>query len=478
MATVINDPYGKGKSPYGTQWGEQFNAGLKDILSNKLEGHKLLHKQRLENQKQQQQVAGLHNLSQNNLLTQLLATNPKAQEAFFKDPYAFLDILNQHKEAQEEAQQQNPQTTSPNTGNQGGFQLFSGSLNQAGQPTGQRVIPISQGGTGLPSGPMGGSPQSKAANTAAQLSPSNPGSGQQLTNSANAQQQINKSDDPMAKLLGKTTRFMKPAERARVAIQAQKSLNQQEYQQAKLEAKKIDQDLSRQKFQQQQEVLERPYYEEMQKDHEASRTTLNDLGRLTNLINKGDVVNPTEDHMYRWAARTLKVNLKDLRGADTEEFEKIVAGFIKNAKNWFGSRVTNYDLESFLKTLPGLTNTHEGKMRLIGSMKAAALAQQIRYDAFRDLMRLNNDHLPPYAKMKVDEMTNDAIEALSKQFISGDLTPKLSPEAIAGMKRNQWMRWVKAFLTNFESGVESAESTAGTIGKVAGHMAPVAAALI
>lgn len=196
-----------------------------------------------------------------------------------------------------------------------------------------------------------------------------------------------------------------------------------------------------------QEQAERPFYQKTLDQYESSRSTLNDVNRLTNLINKGKIVNPTEDHMQRYLSSIFKINLKDLRGADTEEFEKITAGFIKNAKQWFGSRVTNYDLESFMKTLPQLSTSHEGKMRILGSMKAAAQAQQLKYDALRHLMKQNGGRIPPYAQLQVEELIKPELDALSEQFVNGSTAPQLSQEAIEGSNRGWWMRPAKAFIT-------------------------------
>lgn len=195
------------------------------------------------------------------------------------------------------------------------------------------------------------------------------------------------------------------------------------------------------------EKAERPYYQTVVDQYQTSHAELGDLKRLEHLINQGKVVNPTEDHMQRWLSGALKINLKDLRGADTEEYEKIVAGFIKNAKKIFGARVTNFDLKAFMKTLPELSTSHEGKMRLISSMKAAVEAQQLRYKELKKLMKENDGHIPPYAQMKVEERIKPQIDKYLQQFISGNSVTPLSKEALAGSQRGWWMRPAKAGIT-------------------------------
>lgn len=220
----------------------------------------------------------------------------------------------------------------------------------------------------------------------------------------------------------------------------------------------------------QQEQAERPFYQETVDQYGASHSTLNDVNRLVKLINAGKIVNPTEDHMQRYLSSIFKINLKDLRGADTEEFEKITAGFIKNAKQWFGSRVTNYDLESFMKTLPQLSTSHEGKMRILGSMKAAAEAQQLKYKALRQLMKENGGRIPPYAQLQVEEMIAPQLEALSNQFVNGTTATQLSQQAVQGENRGWWMRPAKAFLTGPGLARGSGIPGAGALTDLAGNV--------
>ncbi|MEK6884942.1 MAG: hypothetical protein AABY22_35250, partial [Nanoarchaeota archaeon] len=40
-----------------------------------------------------------------------------------------------------------------------------------------------------------------------------------------------------------------------------------------------------------------------------------------------------------------------------EEFQKIEANFLRNAKQYFGGRISNYEVEQFLKTIPSLSQS-------------------------------------------------------------------------------------------------------------------------
>lgn len=51
------------------------------------------------------------------------------------------------------------------------------------------------------------------------------------------------------------------------------------------------------------------------------------------------------------------------------EYEKILTGFVKRAKEFFPSRITNFDLETFLKTLPTLTLNSAGREAILEKLK-------------------------------------------------------------------------------------------------------------
>ncbi len=61
--------------------------------------------------------------------------------------------------------------------------------------------------------------------------------------------------------------------------------------------------------------------------------------------------------------------LAGLASPETQEWVKETARFQNRAKDAFGSRVTNFDLMSYMKQFPGLLNTTEGRERIINMMK-------------------------------------------------------------------------------------------------------------
>lgn len=95
------------------------------------------------------------------------------------------------------------------------------------------------------------------------------------------------------------------------------------------------------------------------------------------------IINPSTGEPYGLAQLTGKVP------PAVQEFEKIRAQFQNRAKDAFGSRVTNFDLVSYMKQFPTLLNTEEGRSRII------------------DMIRINND---------LDSLYNDALDKVYKKY--------------------------------------------------------------
>jgi len=94
-------------------------------------------------------------------------------------------------------------------------------------------------------------------------------------------------------------------------------------------------------------------------------------GRLTALNNSGKlpegmgrlVLNPQTGEPYGVASLLGVVN------KETQDFVKTMNDFLIDAKSYFGSRVTNFDVQAFKSRLPTLLNTEDGRRLIVEQMK-------------------------------------------------------------------------------------------------------------
>lgn len=91
-------------------------------------------------------------------------------------------------------------------------------------------------------------------------------------------------------------------------------------------------------------------------------SALNNSGKLPEGLGR-TIIDPSTSEPYPLASLAGLVN------AETQDFVKTMNDFFIDAKNYFGGRVTNFDLQSFKSRLPTLLNTDEGRRVIIEQMK-------------------------------------------------------------------------------------------------------------
>jgi energy-coupling factor transporter ATP-binding protein EcfA2 len=107
------------------------------------------------------------------------------------------------------------------------------------------------------------------------------------------------------------------------------------------------------------------------------------LERIKELDKKGNLQNPL---LYS-VLNKVGLDLPALRSADSQELEKLSNDFLKSAKNVFGARLTNFDVETFFRTVPTLSQTKEGRSRVIRNLQLFNKGALIRDEAMRDILK-------------------------------------------------------------------------------------------
>ena len=72
---------------------------------------------------------------------------------------------------------------------------------------------------------------------------------------------------------------------------------------------------------------------------------------------------------------------------EAEEYVKIINNFTSRAKDSYGSRVTNFDLQQFMRRLPTLANSPEGRKLIIDRMRITSEADEAVNNALKDVYR-------------------------------------------------------------------------------------------
>jgi hypothetical protein len=165
-----------------------------------------------------------------------------------------------------------------------------------------------------------------------------------------------------------------------------------------------------------------PFYTSTIKEAHAAKDSDKRLDRMENLIKGGKLASP----LWSSALETISkgvfgfgIDLKHLLNADSQEFDKISKDFVKNVKDYFGSRLTDAYLRVFLATLPTLSQTDEGKVRVIHNLRSFNKASELKKDAMSRILKANGGRRPRDLEALVEKAIAPQLDALASNFKKG-----------------------------------------------------------
>jgi hypothetical protein len=136
------------------------------------------------------------------------------------------------------------------------------------------------------------------------------------------------------------------------------------------------------------------------------------LNQMISLVEGGKLSNPV------FAKLLDKAGLNGLLNPESQQFQALAVGFLKDAKNLFGSRVTNFDLQTYIDKIPRLAQTDEGKKVLIDNFRTLGEVARIRNHAKNDILRENRNVPPLDLEEQVNKRSKPLIDKEAKKFNS------------------------------------------------------------
>ena len=164
-----------------------------------------------------------------------------------------------------------------------------------------------------------------------------------------------------------------------------------------------------------------PIFEEAKtrlKNNERDALGIKTLTNLNNTRKVGEgferaLINPSTGEFYGLA------QLANVVGEDAQAWVKEIARFGNRAKDAFGSRVTNFDLQQYMKQFPGLLNTFEGRQRILRMMDINNRLDHLYDSALKQV----------YQKKGLGGIPQEEADKLAQEFIE-DETERLREEYI------------------------------------------------
>lgn len=171
------------------------------------------------------------------------------------------------------------------------------------------------------------------------------------------------------------------------------------------------------------------YFQTVNKEAQGAKENDARLQKMKTLIATGKLTNPA----FAGLLKTLNkgvfgfgIDLSGLLNKESQQFDKLSADFIKGAKNVFGSRITDNDLNQFLKTIPSLTQSNEGKIAIINNLEAFNKASELRKQVATALIKENGGRTPANLEFLVDQFAGSELDKLAQEF-SGKENEKVAP---------------------------------------------------
>lgn len=154
----------------------------------------------------------------------------------------------------------------------------------------------------------------------------------------------------------------------------------------------------------------KPERNEILTDARSAQNALDDLQRLEELEGALD------SNAYNELLTNSGLDIPALRSPESQEFLKIRQSFLRDAKKYFGARVTNFELDQFLKTIPDLSQSPEGRKRVIANLKRFNRLAVDRANVMREVID-DNGGIPPLDLVeKVDKRMEKKSQVIADKF--------------------------------------------------------------
>jgi len=124
-------------------------------------------------------------------------------------------------------------------------------------------------------------------------------------------------------------------------------------------------------------------YAELNKKRRGYEDELRRFGQMERLNDSGKLPKGLESLNINWTSGDIRI--PRLANAETQLFVKEVNDFTTKAKDTYGSRVTNFELGTFMRRLPTLANSEEGRRMILDQMKVNTSIDKLHQDSLAEV---------------------------------------------------------------------------------------------
>lgn len=162
--------------------------------------------------------------------------------------------------------------------------------------------------------------------------------------------------------------------------------------------------------------------DEINKSYKAARDSDTRLQRMEKLVDSGKLNGPLFASLVKGIALPFgggSIGLpQGWLNAESQEFDKLSTDFVRGVKDIFGSQISKGEVDLFLKTIPSLTNSDEGKKVLIRNIRTLGEGAKIKKEAMDQIRKANGGRYPDNLEEAIEEVAGPRLQALKDRFIA------------------------------------------------------------
>ena len=100
----------------------------------------------------------------------------------------------------------------------------------------------------------------------------------------------------------------------------------------------------------------------------------------------------------------------------SQEFNKLSQEFLREIKNVFGGKITDLEVKSFMKMVPTLANTRQGRLRIYRNLDYMYQAKKLPLKIAREIKKENGGKVPYDIEDQVSERVEKKLQQLAKKM--------------------------------------------------------------
>lgn len=148
------------------------------------------------------------------------------------------------------------------------------------------------------------------------------------------------------------------------------------------------------------------------KGYNAAQTENMRLNKQEALMKSGKLSTP----LMVKTLESFGLPLSVLGNPATEEYSKVEADYVRDVSSIFPGAIRNFEIVSYMKTIPSLMNSPKGQEAIIRNRKLLNEAKLMEYNAYKDILKENNGKRPPNMDVMIEERIGPQRAALAEEF--------------------------------------------------------------